>query len=291
MWKYTDKVMDYFLNPRNVGEIEDADAVAEVGNITCGDALKLYLKLDENGRIADAKFKTFGCVSAIASSSALTELIKGKTLDEAAKITNQDIVAVLGSLPQEKMHCSVMWMEAMHAAIGDYKKRHGIKVDETEDNDDHEGRIVCKCFNVTENKIRRIALANNLHTVAEITDYTKAGGACGRCLDDIQMILDDLWHKQGAGAAQTATAPKVDFEGLSAVKKILLVNEVIDKEIRPQLAQDGGGVEFIDLNGNEVQVRLTGHCSCCPHAAATLKGLVEEKLHELVSPGLVVKEA
>ncbi|MBO4344117.1 MAG: iron-sulfur cluster assembly scaffold protein, partial [Victivallales bacterium] len=102
MWNYTPNVMEHFLNPRNVGEIEDADAVAEVGNITCGDAPKLYLKLDAEGKIADAKFRTFGCASAIASSSALTELIKGKTLDEAAKITNKDIVALLGSLPEEK---------------------------------------------------------------------------------------------------------------------------------------------------------------------------------------------
>ena len=170
MWNYTPKVMEHFLNPKNVGEIEDADAVAEVGNITCGDALKLYLKLDSEGRITDAKFRTFGCASAIASSSALTELIKGKTLEEAAKVTNKDIVALLGSLPEEKMHCSVMGMEALQAAIADYKKRHGEAYEMAESDDDHEGRIVCKCFNVTDAKIRKIALANNLHTVEQITD-------------------------------------------------------------------------------------------------------------------------
>ena len=195
MWNYTDKVMDHFLHPRNVGEIEDADGVAEIGNLTCGDALKLSFKLGDDGRIADVKFKTFGCASAIASSSALTELVKGMTLEEAAKVTNQQIVEVLGNLPEAKMHCSVMGMEALHAAIADYKRKRGETVDEALE-EDKEGRIVCKCFNVTDVKIRKIALANNLHTVGQITDYTKAGGACGHCLDEIQAILDDLWKEQ-----------------------------------------------------------------------------------------------
>ena len=292
MWNYTQKVMDHFLNPRNVGEIEDADAVAEVGNLTCGDALKLYLKIDGDGRIADAKFKTFGCASAIASSSALTELIKGKTLEEAAKVTNQDIVAILGTLPEEKMHCSVMGMEAMQAAIADYRKRHGESGATVVADDDHEGRIVCKCFNVTDSKIRRIALANNLHTVEQITDYTKAGGACGRCLDEIQSILDDLWRERASSVSEEkADGQAAGFDSLTPVQKILRVNEVLERDVRPLLEHDGGGVELVDLAGDVVTVRLTGHCSGCVCAMTTLKKLVEGKLRELLSDKISVKEA
>lgn len=290
MWKYTPKVMDHFTNPRNVGKIENPDALAEVGNMSCGDALKLYLKLDDNGKIADVKFQTFGCASAIASSSALTELIKGMTLDEAGKVTNKDIVDVLGELPEEKMHCSVMGMEALQAAIVDYKRRRGEKVEDLSHGDeDHEGRIVCNCFGVTDAKIRKVAKVNNLHTVEEITAYTKAGGACGACLDKIQEIVDELWAKEYHDKAEKSGAS--GFDSLSLVKKVLRVQEVIDKEILPALEKDGGSIELIDLEGNIVKVRLRGVCAACPNSALTLKKLVQGKLHEFVSDKLIVEEA
>ena len=107
MWDYTNDVMDHFLNPRNVGKIENPDGIGEVGSLACGDALTLTFKLDKDGKIADVKFQTFGCASAVASSSVLTEIIKGMTLEEAEKVTNDDIVNKLGGLPDQKMHCSV----------------------------------------------------------------------------------------------------------------------------------------------------------------------------------------
>ena len=194
MWNYTDKVMDHFMNPRNVGEIENPDGFGEVGNAACGDALRLTFKLDEDGRIADIKFKTFGCASAIASSSALTELVKGMTLDEAKKVTNQDIVKLLGELPEAKMHCSVMGMEALQAAIAQYRG----EPNPFENDREHEGKLVCKCFGVSDVKILKVARENNLHRASEVTNYCKAGGACGACLGEIQRLLDDLWKFEKA---------------------------------------------------------------------------------------------
>lgn len=123
---YSDKVMDHFRNPRNVGEIEDANGVGEVGNPTCGDIMKIYLKVEDN-IIKDVKFKTFGCGSAIASSSMATELIKGKTIDEAWELSNKAVAEALDGLPPIKMHCSVLAEEAIHKAINDYRERNGMK--------------------------------------------------------------------------------------------------------------------------------------------------------------------
>ena len=122
MENYTEKVMDFFMNPRNVGEIKDANGVGTVGNPVCGDVMRLYLKIEDN-KIVDAKFKTFGCVAAISTSSMVTELIKGKTVDEALEITNKAVTQALGGLPKKKLHCSVLAEQALKEAIKDFKEK------------------------------------------------------------------------------------------------------------------------------------------------------------------------
>ena len=274
MWEYTDKVKEHFLHPKNIGEIENPDAVGEVGSIVCGDALKLFLKVDEEtGKIIDAKFQTFGCASAIASSSALTELVKGKTLDEALKVTNQEIAEFLGGLPKEKMHCSVMGREALEAAIANYR---GQPVEVKE-----EGRLVCKCFDVTEEKIRKVAMENHLTTVDEITDYTKAGGGCGECKVEIEAILRDIW------SLKKPEKPAVSKK-LTNLQKIALIQEIIETEIRPGLQADGGDIELIDIDGNRVIVALRGMCSGCLMADVTIKG-IQDKLREMVGEEITVE--
>jgi NifU-like protein len=273
MWEYTDKVKDHFLNPRNVGVLEDADGVGEVGSIACGDALTFYFKLDENGKIKDATFQTFGCASAIASSSALTEMVKGMTLEEAQKITNEDIADYLGGLPKEKMHCSVMGRDALEKAITCYRGEPEKEV---------EGEIVCECFGVTDREIERVVQENKLTTIEDVTDYVKAGGGCGNCHDRIQEIIDFILG--------TTRPVKEKRPALTNLQKIKLIEESIEREINPTLKKDAGHLELIDVDGNRVLVRLGGTCATCAKSPVTLKHYVESKLRELVSPEIVVEE-
>ncbi|KPJ78649.1 MAG: nitrogen fixation protein NifU [Deltaproteobacteria bacterium SG8_13] len=273
MWEYTDKVKDHFLNPRNVGVIEDADGIGEVGSLACGDALKLTFKLDENQRIRDAKFQTFGCASAIASSSALTEIIKGLSLEEASKITNEDIADYLGDLPKEKMHCSVMGRDALEKAIAHYRGEAEKKID---------GEIVCECFGVTDREIERAVRENSLRSIEDVTNFVKAGGACGNCHEKIEQIIGRIIGTQKPAAKKPVR--------LTNLQKIKLVEETLDREIKPALQKDGGDIELVDVDGNTVFLRLCGNCAACSASQITLKHYVETKLQEFVTPEIVVEE-
>jgi len=281
MWEYTEKVKKYFEEPVNVGVVEEADGVGEVGSLACGDALKLTFKLGPDGRIADAKFQTFGCASAIASSSALTEIIKGMTLEEASKVTNRDIAEYLGGLPKEKMHCSVMGMEALEAAIANYRGEEITK--------EQEGEIVCECFGITDREIERVIRENHLTTREEVTNYTKAGGGCESCHDKIQDILNRILAEE-KGKPVEKKKEEAPRKKLTNLQKIKLIQETLDREIKPALQADGGDIELIDIEGNRVLVALRGTCSACSAAEVTLKGYVETKLREFVTEDLVVEE-
>ncbi len=273
MWEYTEKVREHFINPRNVGEIENPDGVGEVGSLSCGDALKLTIKVGDDHRITDAKFQTFGCASAIASSSALTEMVIGKTVEEAQQITNDHIAEFLGGLPKEKMHCSVMGQEALEKAIACYLGEPDKKP---------EGNIVCECFGVTDVQIERALSDNSLKTVEEITNYIKAGGGCGKCHEKIEDMI----------AAITGTpierTPKP--RTLTNIEKIKLIEETLEREIKPALKQDGGDIKLVDVDGDRVLVKLIGTCATCAMSQVTLKDYVESKLKELVVHTLVVEE-
>lgn len=277
MWDYTDKVKEYFENPRNVGEVARVDGVGEVGSLACGDALRLTIQVDrEANRIEDARFQTFGCASAIASSSALTEMIKGLTLEEALRVTNRDIADYLGGLPKEKMHCSVLGREALEAAVANYR---GEAVQK------QEGQIVCECFGVTDRDIERVVLENDLTTLEEVTNYTKAGGGCGSCHEKIEALLYRIMMKKREEAKEEVRPKK-----LTNIQKIKLVEETIEREIRPALRADGGDIELVDFEGNQVSVALRGTCSTCAASQFTLKDYVEQKLKEFVADDLQVVE-
>lgn len=277
MWNYSKKVMDHFLHPRNVGEIKNPDGFGEVGSLACGDALRLTFKLDSNKRIKDVKFKTFGCASAIASSSALTEMIKGKTIEEAEKITNKDIAKFLGGLPEAKMHCSVMGRKALQEAIKNFRG------EKAKDKKILESEVICNCFGITEKEILKAIRDNDLSTVDGVTHYTKAGGACGQCHPRIKELIKKVELEQ-AERKPTQKRP------LTNLQKIGLIQKTIDEDIRPQLMQDGGGIELIDVEGDTVYLKFQGACSSCVAAEYTMKNFVEQKLKNLVSPKLKVQE-
>lgn len=278
-------MQDYFVHPHNAGPLADANAIGEVGSIACGDALKLYLKINDQGVIEKASFETFGCASAIASSSVLTDMVIGMKVDDALKITNADIAKALDGLPREKMHCSVMGQEALEAAIRQWKGEPAMPRTQ------EEGKLVCKCFNVTDQTIIRAIRENHLKTVDDVTAFTKAGGGCGECRDEIAEILEAELKREGETIEQPVKKPAEEKPaGLSNLQRMQKVMEVINM-IRPQLQADGGDIELVDINGKVVSVRLQGSCHGCAASQVTLHQVIEQILRQQVEPDIVIEEA
>ena len=302
-WQYSDKTKLLFINAINgnekshFGEIEDADGVGEHGSIACGDAMRFFFKVEKaedpvNDKIVMAKYSTFGCTSAIASSEALCEIIeKGEyTPIEALKITNEDIVQFLEGLPSQKIHCSVMGAEALEAAVADWAQKRGVDLEamgiKLGIKEDEGSRLVCTCFNVTESELKRKIVELNLHTIEDVIGAIKAGGACGACQHapgGIQDLLDERWGVRTEESATTTEKPK-----LSPFQLAKRIEAVIESDIRPMLADDNGDVEIIDIKENLIYVTLTGACATCPGASGTIQYVIEKKLREQVDDSLRV---
>lgn len=278
-WDYSEKVKQHYLHPHNVGVVPNANAVGEIGSMVCGDALKLTLRITpETGIIEDAKFQTYGCGSAIASSSALTELIKGRTLDEALKITNQDLADYLDGLPEEKMHCSVMGREALQAAAANFRGEAFVH------EEDAEYHTVCHCFSVNNVTIENAIRENHLTTVEQVTHYTKAGGACRSCVPELEQILLRL-----APAAVPAPADGPEPPPMSMFRRIKIIEETLENDIRPALHTDSGGLELLDVSEAEVVVRFLGRCGSCAQSGSTLD-FVRMRLEKALGRPVNVRE-
>lgn len=279
MWDYSETVKEHFYNPRNAGPLPEANAIGEVGSISCGDALRLMLKVEpESEKILDASFQTFGCGSAIASSSALTEMIKGKTLDEALAVSNQDIADFLGGLPPEKMHCSVMGREALQSAVANFRGE--------EWKDDHEeGELICKCFAIDSVMIEETIRANNLCSVEQVTNYTKAGGGCSSCHEGIEEILARVLAERGETFSPAPPPEKKKPGKLSTLERIRRIEQVIEKA-RPNLQRDHGDIELVDVDGKTIYVAMKGACAGCQMEALTLGGVQQQMIEAL---GEIVK--
>jgi NifU-like protein len=306
-WEYSEKTKELFMDAihgkpgTHLGEIESPDGMGEHGSIACGDAMRFTFRVekDENDPtrdvITEAKYLTFGCTSAIASSEALCSLIEeGRyTPIEALKITNKDIVDFLEGLPAQKIHCSVMGAEALEAAVFDWAKRRGVNLAELGVElpavEEQEGRIVCECFSITEPYLKRKIQELDLKTIPEITDALKAGGGCTNCHHTpggLQDVLNEIWGVEEATAVATSTqaadqaadenSPASPYQFGKSVEKAL------NDYVRPMLQADGGDVELVDIKDYLIYVRLRGACASCVGAEATLRSMVELNLKNQV---------
>lgn len=206
-WAYSSVVKDHFINPRNVFDDAEgfrSDGEGTVGNPKCGDQMLMLIQVDpEKEIITDCRWRTYGCASAIASTSILSEKIKGMTLDEAFAISPRDIIRDLGGLPEQKVHCSVLGDKALRAAINDYYRRRGM----TEKVREEASRLVCRCMEVTDREIEE-AVLEGVRTYVQLQEKTKLGTVCGQCRDDAERLLQLYFAKHFAGGSPPAEAPR-----------------------------------------------------------------------------------
>jgi len=309
LWEsYSHKVNDRMLNPRHLGEITEADAkklgarlvVADWGAEVCGDAIRAFWAVEpRSNRILDARFKTFGCGTAIASSDMMCEMIIGKTVDEAMKFTNIDVERALrdeeatAAIPPQKMHCSVMAYDVIRKAAAEYK---GVDMDSLE-----EEEIVCQCARVSLRTIRDVIRINNLTTVEEITHYTKAGAFCKSCIRPgghesrrryLVDILAGVRAEMEREKAQAAAAAPPSFARLGLIQKHRAIEVVLDEKVRPALLKDGGNLEVVDMkvtdDATEVYIRYSGACKGCPSAEVGTLSFIQEYLQKELDPGIRV---
>lgn len=315
-WEYSEKTKQLFMDAvhgkpgTHLGEIEDPDGVGEHGSIACGDAMRFTFRVQRHPTdatqdvITEARYLTFGCTSAIAASEALCALIEaGKyTPIQSLKITNHDIVDYLGGLPEQKIHCSVMGAEALEAAVFNWAQKRGVDLAklgvDMHTEDENEGRIVCKCFSLSEQYIRRKIRELNLRTIPEITNAIKAGGACMTCHHvpgGLQDLLNETWGQPGEKPALVShidmpsetKAAKPDLSPYQFAKK---VERAVEEYVRPSLRRDGGDIEIVDIKDKLVYCRLLGRCVGCMNANQTMQLMVEQTLKDWVDERVRVIE-
>jgi len=302
--EYSQKVCELMNNPKNMGEITEEQAaamgakliVADFGAESCGDAVRLYWAVNPtNDIILEAKFKSFGCGTAIASSDTMAELCKGKSVDEALKITNIDVEKAMRdnpdvpAVPPEKMHCSVMAYDVIKKAASQYK---GVDMASFETE-----IIVCECARVSLSTLREVIRLNDLTTIEQITDYTKAGAFCKSCVrpggheaKDIYLVdlLAEYEKEKMTRVADEASAGNVDFSKMTIVQRLKAVEKVIDDNIRQMLVMDGGNVEILDIKENganfDIYIRYLGACSGCASSSTgtlfAMESILKDKLDE-----------
>jgi NifU-like protein len=310
-WDYSAKTKKLFMDAvhgepgTHLGEIEDPDGIGEHGSIACGDAMRFMFRVrrhpDDPTKdvITEARYLTFGCTSAIAASEALCTLIEqGEyTPITALKIKNSDIVEFLEGLPAQKIHCSVMGAEALESAVFNWAQKRGVDLRELgvdiHPDEQEEGRVVCKCFSLSEPYIKRKIKELNLRTIADVTNAIKAGGACMSCHHvpgGLQDLLCEVWGPEGVEmkislptfSARDQEKPAVADLGMSPYQFAKKIDRTMDEYVRPMLQRDGGDLEIIDIKDTVVYCRLAGACSGCAGASQTLKMLVEQVLKDMV---------